>query len=59
MTTKDFLKLGKRDWVNGAVRGEIYNSLKDREKLQGENERLRETISRYRIEVRWYRDRDR
>ncbi len=34
MSSKDFRKLTKRDFDNGAVKAEIWNGLHDREQLQ-------------------------
>jgi hypothetical protein len=35
MTAKEFLKLGKRDFDNGAVRDEICTALRRKEMLEG------------------------
>ncbi|HEC61211.1 MAG TPA: hypothetical protein ENI27_03040 [bacterium] len=42
MTAKEFRKVTKRDFDNGAVRDEITNALTDREKLLIENTRLQQ-----------------
>ena len=51
MTSKEFHRVSKRDFENGAVRNEISNALKDRERLlaqnttlKAENKDLREAI---------------
>lgn len=41
MKAKDFLKLGKRDFSNGAVTDEIYKDLKEKERLELENQELK------------------
>lgn len=44
MTSKEFHRVTKRDFENGAVRNEISNALKDRENLLAENKKLAEIM---------------
>ena len=46
MTSKEFHRVTKRDFENGAVRNEISNALKDREALLAENKRLRDLLNK-------------
>ncbi len=45
MTSKEFHRVSKRDFENGAVRNEISNALKDRERLLAENKRLLKSLA--------------
>ena len=45
MSSKDFRKLSKRDFDNGAVIGEIWNGLHNREQLQAELDTAKKRIA--------------
>ena len=52
MTSKEFHRITKRDFENGAVRNEISNALKDREALLAESKQLQAELHTAKAEIK-------